>query len=862
MLILWSLLTFKAIIACDYQNFFTECGDFGKRKVFVVPDRQCEEKSTLVYEDIPCDFECASGQILDFIEGELTCSSCPDGQYNLGGALQFGHGGEDWGKSIPSFLVQCWFDGIYTDPYSCLTLSSTDNVLISKNILPNRSLTFILSFSAKLVRDGFITITYRKEALVAGSSGTLLLKINKETVIKDNDDSSSLWKVRTIQLDKGYYEISIEFDSKGQENNEFIVSFSSIVVFGTSFAAQSCYNCPNLINSHDHSSCRFCDYNQYLESSICQDCPLNTYSLRGSVGIESCLPKPSCTNADLTPFYSICVNGMRNLTYIWKEPHLCNDKDFIMPPVMTSLQCEKCSEGFYRQTIGNESSCQTCPPGEILKDNNGTLVCEKCFPGTFALREKNYTQWTQNSGDFNNYCLTSGGAYCQNTLGWVSFQDYLSSGINLDPGYEVFLEKNVEIIANTGKIQFLYEVLNPSFGSFDVYVDHKHILTLKSQGNSSISVLLSAGKHKISWNFWSPESTFQEIRIYSIAIIGSTEGGSTVCEKCQIGTISESGASSCEFCSEGHTSLAESTYCAKCKNGYFNNGKGMSCLKCFNGTYSSTNHTYCHAENILRVDNDNYYLGVFLNTNSGKDSLIENICGNKNSQSFCHQTFFGPILSKEVEYYISILDPSVFSLEELDYISEPKTGYLFGVMKGLDSEGRPGSKKECKNQDIIVNFGSEITNIGKLNNGFTVEYGFGDYCTENERYSSKVNILCDKESGAGWPVYRSTNRCKHEFTWHSKYGCPICQLGEMAVVSSECVDGKRYFSKLESDHCIFPFVQLVYTSKNCSTFFESIKKPPIIAAIVILALLIIILVTCCALYLKEKKEYKRLGVVE
>ncbi|OMJ89409.1 hypothetical protein SteCoe_8406 [Stentor coeruleus] len=862
MFILWSLLSFKAIFACDYQNFFTDCEDLGKRKVFVVPDSQCEEKSILVYEDIPCDFECASGQVLDFKKGEITCSSCPDGQYNLGGAMQIGHGGENWGKSISSFLLQCWINGIFSDPSLCITLADTDEILLSKNSFPNSFLTITVSFSVKLIKDGFITITYRKEALVAGPSGTLLLKINKETVAKDEEDSSSLWKVRTIQLEKGYYEISIEFDSKGQENNEIMVSLSSIVVFGTSFAAESCYNCPNLINNHDHSSCKFCDYNQYLESSVCQDCPLGTYSLSRSVGIESCIPKPSCTNADLTPFYSDCVNNMRNLTYIWKEPHLCNDENFNLPPVTTSLDCEKCSEGFYRKAVGNQSSCETCLPGEILKNINGTFVCEKCPAGSFAMKEVKYTEWTGKKIDFDNYCLTSGGAYCTNNIGWVSFQNYISSGTNLDPGYEVFFEKHVEIIANAGKVQFLYEILNPDLGSFDVYVDHKHILTLKTEGNYSSSLLLSAGKHKISWNYWSPKPSLQEIRIYLIKIVGSTEGGSIECEKCEMGTISKSGASSCESCPEGHTSLAESTYCAKCKNGYYNNNDGMPCMKCFDGTYSSTNHTYCHADSLLRIINENYYLGVFLNVNSSKGSLVENICGNKNSQSFCHQTFFGPILSKETEYYISILNPSIFALEGLEYLSEPKIGYLFGIMQGSESENKPTSKKECKNQDIIVNFGSEITNIEKINNGFTIDYGFGDYCTDSERYSSKVNVLCDKESGAGWPVFSRINQCKHEFTWHSKYGCPICQLNEMAVVSSECVNGKRYFSKIESDHCIFPFTQLVYTSNNCSVFYESIKKPPVIAAIIIMTLLIIVLFTCCVLYFREKREYQKLGVVE
>ncbi|OMJ80636.1 hypothetical protein SteCoe_19070 [Stentor coeruleus] len=855
MLILWSLLTLNSITGCNYQNFFTDCGDLDKRKVFVVPDPQCNLNTTFVYENIPCDFECTSGQILDFIEGELTCSSCPDGQYNLGGAIQIGHGGENWGKFIPNFLLQCWVNGILSDSSLCQTWSSAENILLSKNNLTNSFLTFALSFSVKLVKDGFITITYRKEALVAGPSGTLFMKVNKEIVNKDNDDSSSLWKMQTIQLDKGFYEISIEFISKGLEKNEIMLSLSSIVIFGTSFAAESCYDCPNLINSHNHSSCKLCDYNQYLEFSICQDCPLETYSLRGSIGIISCLPKPPCTNDDLIPFYSTCINDMRNLTYIWKEPHFCNDKEFILPPVMTSLQCEKCSEGFYQKTIGNETLCQTCLPGEILKVVNGTWVCEKCSAGTFALKEVKYMQWNQKNIEFNNYCLNSGGAYCQNTLGWIRFQDYLSSGTNLDPGYEVFFEKQVEIVANTGKINFFYEILNSDFGSFDVFVDHKHMLTLKSEGNSSSSILLSPGKHKISWNYWSPQPSFQEIRIYSITIIGSNEGGSITCEKCQIGTISESGASYCEYCPEGHTSLAGSAYCTECANGYYNNDKGMPCKQCANGTFSNQNRTYCHANTILRIDNDNFYIKALLNT-----FLNEEICGSNNSQMFCHQTFFGPILSNDIEYYISILSPSVFVLEDLKYFSEPKFGYLFGVVQGIESEGKPGVKKECKNHDIIVNFGTEVTKIEKLNNGFTFEYDFGDYCTENERYSSKINILCDKESGVGWPVFSRKNRCEHEFTWNSKYGCPVCKLDEMIDVSSECEDGKRYFSKLENDHCIYPYLVNVYES--CSVFIESIKKAPIIAAIIVLVLLVILLVTCCVSYLRHKREYQKLSTVE
>lgn len=53
--------------------------------------------------------------------------------------------------------------------------------------------------------------------------------------------------------------------------------------------------------------------------------------------------QPDCTTADYERRYSECrppLPGVRNMTYGWIQPHICEDRYLALPPAQINLPCQ------------------------------------------------------------------------------------------------------------------------------------------------------------------------------------------------------------------------------------------------------------------------------------------------------------------------------------------------------------------------------------------------------------------------------------------------------------------------------------------------------------------------------------------
>jgi hypothetical protein len=845
------------------HSVFTPCSSTNTRRAAVYGNSDCDASYPRLYRNLSCAFECPAGTFLDLTSGLQTCSPCPSGSFNLGGGQLYGGEGDPWPTALGWLLNECWVREYNQDfhNHDCSAWAVEDGALVSGQALENHTYTAGLGLTADLLRAGEVSVLYRKDtARVNGYKvGSFSVYVDMQQVLYDDKIEQATWKHAHIPLTPGLHEIYFEYRTMRSPLNPSPLAYiASISVTGTSFSSLSCYPCKTGGNSPGASSCDLCDFNKFWDKGACQDCPPSTFSLKGAIGKESCKPRPLCSLSDTKFRLSDCISGSRTKTYIFRSPLVCDSSQFVLPASET-IACEPCSAGFYNHTVGEVSQCLPCALGEFI-DSSTNGECRACQRGTFALRETAFRDWTELPTNFSSSCVSPAGTSCLESAGWVPSSDFLSSGSQLAPHSEIFLDRWFDVQANFGVLGFEFEFLNFAGGSLDVYVDGHLRNSWSLAGRNSEEVSLASGSHYVQWVYWANSTASEELRIHLIRIQGSSEGGASRCVQCEPGFVSAGKQDFCQPCAAGTSSNLDSSNCDKCLSYYYAAGRGETCAKCPAGTVNNANHTSCLGTDYAYFNNKTFYLGNITGRGSEEGTYNSGICNMPTAKLYCKQTFYGPIPDGSKEFYVSVLNPSILTLPNVDRISEEQAAFAYAVVSkkelGLVHES---NADDCYTPMALVNLGRAVSSVAIQPDGFLISYSSGDICDKSDStFSSSLSLICDKSSNIGWPAFNSSSQCSVSFLWRSKYGCPVCMYSEMETVASQCVDGVRSFRKIESDHCILPFDGKIEWSESCSPIEDVIGSWPMLLGVALLGGLFVLGVVSLFFFCKYKKGYKRL----
>lgn len=549
----------------------------------------------------------------------------------------------------------------------------------------------------------------------------------------------------------------------------------------------------------------------------------------------------------------------RNKVYKFNEPIICNSQYYELPDNLTDLFCEECQPGFSHKPISEGSAittCQACESGHYLDENN---ACQECRPGSIPNKILKINRWEKIPDEFSTKCESLSGGDCSTNTGWVAKETYLTTNPNLDPLAGVFLSKLVTILQTKGGVEFSYELMPNTDGIFNFYLNGIIKFSVEEAGRYETIVELSTGINQLEWVFVG--RSHGEARLYEISITGSNEGGASSCTQCSKGSISLSDHSRCVECTPGYTSNFTNSECIKCEDNTYNYFFGSECLKCPENTYSNQDRTACLGSDYMILTNNTYYLRNLTGNSGVEQAYNGGLCSRDNLKMYCHQTFYGPIPANSSQYYISILNPSIITLPDFQYLYESSLGYAFALETLDDPKLKNKTNNICfKENTAIVNAGRKVLSPIEHQNGFSLVYTDGDVCNDSgDRYRTMINFECNKREGGGWPILKFTNKCSTEFIWKSRWGCRVCREEELVVVKTICMNGKRSIEKMEGKDCILPSdFQIESSHEDCSVSGEILYTVPVIIglAALILVLMITVLISyfCC----KFKNRYQQL----
>ncbi|OMJ73067.1 hypothetical protein SteCoe_28345 [Stentor coeruleus] len=860
---MWSFLLFTLVSSdCVKSNYFTECSASLTRDIIVAGSSDCGKEYPKIYPSQDCTFPCGPGTYLDITEGAMSCLPCQSGTYSIGGGEILGGDGESWESSLSKVISECYINVDDIDYYNlnCTGWTQSDNILISGETTKGYTYTAGLSFSFSIVKQGTVTVTYRKDTvhLNGYKVGFFSIFLNLEMKHFDDEIDDSTWKTITLPLDPGNYEFYLEYRTmKSAKNIEPHAYVSEIRVIGTDWSSTHCHPCKRGGNLPGSSKCDLCDFNYYWDGFDCKTCPNDKYSLKGSVGEESCQPRLECTENDYKHIYSNCTNSSRNLTYQWKEPILCAYQNYTLPSGKYNLSCETCKQGHFIEKTGDVTKCVACPDGKYIS-NDTNNKCENCTAGYYALKIYNYSDWTELPENFTTNCIMTDGTVCLDSSGWIPSTYYLTTGKNLQSHSEVFLNRYFDIESNFGIIKFEYEFINFQGGSLDAYVDGAWSGGWSQSDFQTGTISLTQGLHYVQWTYWPNSTNSEEIRIYSIKIHGSIEGGAKLCAKCLDGSYSTSGSAICSLCSPGNSSNTDNTGCIPCQNYYYSPIEGSKCYKCPSGTISNNNRTNCIATDYTYLSDETFYLGNITGRGVTEGVYTTGICDMPSSKLYCHQTFYGPLPGDKKNFYVSVMNPSQIVLPSVSYYFKPTSAFAYAVMEKKElTKFKEGSSDVCKNDKAVVSLGSIVSGVNRVREGLKIDYSQGDYCDKYQRtYNSSLLLYCDKSANIGWPAHNNTRHCFYEFVWKTKYGCPVCMFEDMNTIYSSCENGKRTYKKIEGSYCILPFDGDIEWTEPC--WDPVLFSWPMLVAGILIGILLLSALVSLLMYVKYHKGYRQL----
>lgn len=491
--------------------------------------------------------------------------------------------------------------------------------------------------------------------------------------------------------------------------------------------------------------------------------------------------------------------------------------------------------------------------------------CLTCPAGNYAPKVLYYSQWDDITS-FMNSCVGFAGHNCVQSRGWTHSETMFKSNKATEV-QELILSKVVTIEEDDGYIQFTYSLSevaeSPSFMIFSIDGNSIGQYRVNTESTVSPRSYVARGQRLLEWKFHY-EPSDAEAQIHSIEIHGTGHGGAVNCRPCPTSQISAEASSHCAPCSAGSSANESATECIPCDEHTYNSGRGskVGCIPCPENTSPNHNNTMCIGNESLTFDTEVFSIQNITGITTGVEGYSSGICTRKKLELYCHDTFYGPIPGHDNFFYLSLLNPSVPNLP--NYYRYDNTTWPYYAIGVLDSEqfhidpNQFQRNTECKREKnkVMINLGSIVQSVDRTDNGIIISYAEGSEC-EMGRYSTIINVVCDKTESYGWPVFDSFEDCTAKFTWKSKYGCPLCLDTELDKIEGKCKEGQKIVTFVESEHCIANVTGKF--TEDCSETAELFQVWQVLLGVGVLIALVVLFVIIFCCFCRVKSQYERLA---
>ncbi|GMR50717.1 hypothetical protein PMAYCL1PPCAC_20912, partial [Pristionchus mayeri] len=442
---------------CDANDFvyeYTSCGEHGERWRVAVPKSaslECSGGVPAPQKGINCSFSCGAGNYLDI--ATQSCRECTAGSYSLGGGIRF----DEFTRLPAGFSVEN-----IDSSQDILMDSSQTNQETRVNcpaesgwIVRNTELLYIpspcvskLSFTANLVRPGYVEYTYRMPTNTRGVSLSAVVKNEQCQSYRDevrnllsgldkshkeeSQSGNGEWQKKRLELRTGPNVISWTVTNSREASGGGVIVMSRIDVVGIAFT-RSCTPCPaGTYSERGAAECKPCHAGFFSTkgSPECGQCPLSQYSGPKS---ERCFDRPPCKQTDFYPVTEPCVNGNTKRTYKKVLPAVCNENApgaAKQPADEPAHACPACNPGMATNPAG---ICEFCPPGQ-WSDGNG---CKKCDSNSQPVYGYQFVQWNSLPPHVETRCefvADDGLTACDIGQSWIPNGDSLVSAPSLQRG--------------------------------------------------------------------------------------------------------------------------------------------------------------------------------------------------------------------------------------------------------------------------------------------------------------------------------------------------------------------------------------------------------------------------------------------
>lgn len=815
----------------DLKYIFSPCARNRTRGVFFYWEKDCEQGNLpSPIWTLPCDFPCPAGTFLGLNQHRNAsgCELCPSDTFSPGGSDRVEAG--DWVTGQGKFFSYCSklaSDWVTWEEAECSrwTADLAGEYILSGRTNESTWVQTELAYFANLTIAGSLLLRYSKNSKQMGNfnNGIFEIVVNDRVALLDNTQHREEWKTVNIDLQPGANEITMrfrKFNDKNHYNSGIKLAYFEVTnVFPS---AHFCLPCTKGVSSKGAITCQICAENTYLDTNgpkhMCIPCPDTHYSTAGSVGMDACILKPACGNADYSSRLSPCSEGFRTMDYYWKQPVRCDISSGNLPAPVLNLPCEVCNAGYYHKPISEtslEMECSQCPAGSALIEQHLNDTCAVCPAGTYAQSALNITHWLPFPIAFKP---TQQPDVCRAYPGWTAYnsQFLISNATVRSRACSFVLERNVNV-TESGTVQF--EVLffngpeSQSWLSFEVN-DQVFATFRENLTKSTFTVHLDPGLAVLRWTHYQEADSSSSAIIYSLLITGTEEGGAAFCQPCPSRRYSTISSSKCEECAPGYTHTQNHTDCQRCPINMISGSQ--DCENCPFNTVANSEQTMCIGLDYLEWG----YIGFNISRLTGRNR--PNICANSPRLSLlCSGNVYGPVPAGDgSSFYLSVLNPG--DMSKLPYAKAQNSifSYAWGLFPRETSPNGP--KKAIETDSILASLGTKIEEIEQTSLGFTIKYAQGANCpSSNLLFSSEIAFICDKSEGDGWPQLTSQHLCTYMFTWRTKLACRQCQEAELEVIKGRCEENTRQIQYIEPDFCLyFPNSTTQIVEMDCIEAFD------------------------------------------
>ncbi|XP_078343658.1 endosome/lysosome-associated apoptosis and autophagy regulator family member 2-like isoform X2 [Oculina patagonica] len=902
---------------------FTECDSAeGRWRVAVPKQPDSCEASEVPLRQKTCIYTCDPGHYVDVGSKTLECKKCPKGTYSVGGGVRF----NNWEKLPTGFDSRIsdehyqgyGYDSEYFQEATGANCSKTGWTPHGDSIAsPGDECTSELSYAVTLQKDGHVSFDYYFTDDIYTVFRVFVRNDQCKVNSLDKDDTfppsshNNEWLTTKIDLKAGRNVIiwqATAITYGGAHDNREPVYIKSIEIQGVSYTSE-CTPCEaGFYNDQEaQGSCKMCPVNTFSgpHATECSKCnEVTEYAGRGS---KNCTLRKPCTEQDFYDIRTACDSDHKTqIKYMWIEPKICREDVENAKKLPASGEKEKCPPCNPGMHLNGNGTCGYCPVNHF---SDGTAECKKCAVSTEAVSGYHLRWWRNIPEPMSASCFSMSDRGCTSKQGWQPRGNYIDSGNNQADDVYMTLRLPVEGFGSSeglknprpgqyGAVEFVFELICEGECTFKFkerprYKGTSLIETWKgTNGKQKYSYIISSQRStEFIWTFQKQSSYSFEynglshtyvndrVKIYSITINNTVDGGADHCRECPV-----SSGNGCISCPKGNYVDKEKHKCVPCAKGTYLNTSNPygadSCIKCGPGLTSEEGSTMCHSDchyfsakharmfNLTDLQGARSVASAPSFTSRGFRyyHLINlSLCGHPYKMAKCHSNI--SLSSGKSESYNLTSPVCRMTVVPDPYVITTQTMSLADQLVGIYEDIKDNSTNETS---VFAEKGGPVTNTSTF---FLFKF-HGSSPTQacpNGR-SVWTTVLCDNTAGTGVLDLPSKcpdgtcDGCRFEILWRTKIACPICTALDYTQVKSSCESGKKTVTymwnqpKLCRDGVPLPPVE----HSKCELWEQSVGsalKDFRIGIAVVAALVVLMICTMFGLWYKNRKltyKYHRL----